>query len=69
MPPSMTLPLNASLPPCCSVCRALSIKSTPVSLVLEATRGKSYLMNLVDTPGMVSTPSATTYACAIMFPP
>lgn len=42
--------------------RALSIKSTPVSLVLEATRGKSYLMNLVDTPGMVSTPSATIHA-------
>lgn len=33
--------------------RALSIKSTPVSLVLEATKGKSYLLNLIDTPGMV----------------
>lgn len=55
--PRYPLLLNASRPPCCSGCRALSIKSTPVSLVLEATRGKSYLMNLVDTPGMVSTPS------------
>jgi hypothetical protein len=35
--------------------RALSIKSTPVSLVLESTRGKSYLINLIDTPGMVRT--------------
>ena len=41
---------------CMSVCiydRALSIKSTPVSLVLESTRGKSFLVNLIDTPGMV----------------
>lgn len=34
--------------------RALSIKSCPVSLVLESTRGKSYLCNLIDTPGMVN---------------
>jgi len=34
--------------------RALSIKSTPVSLVLEDTRGKSFLLNLLDTPGMAN---------------
>jgi len=31
--------------------RELSIKSTPVSLVLEDTREKSYLVNLIDCPG------------------
>eukprot|EP00640_Fibrocapsa_japonica_P000517 CAMPEP_0113940842 /NCGR_PEP_ID=MMETSP1339-20121228/6886_1 /TAXON_ID=94617 /ORGANISM="Fibrocapsa japonica" /LENGTH=1009 /DNA_ID=CAMNT_0000944805 /DNA_START=44 /DNA_END=3073 /DNA_ORIENTATION=- /assembly_acc=CAM_ASM_000762 len=31
--------------------RELSIKSTPVSLVLENTRGKSFLLNIMDCPG------------------
>jgi len=31
--------------------RELSIKSTPVSLVLESTREKSYLINAIDCPG------------------
>jgi 116 kDa U5 small nuclear ribonucleoprotein component len=31
--------------------REISIKTTPVSLVLENLKGKSYLMNLLDTPG------------------
>lgn len=34
--------------------RLLSIKSTPMSLVLPTTRGKSYLINLIDTPGHVN---------------
>mmetsp|Transcript_3503 Transcript_3503/g.5257 ORF Transcript_3503/g.5257 Transcript_3503/m.5257 type:complete len:261 (-) Transcript_3503:10-792(-) len=34
--------------------RELSIKSTPVSLVLENIRGKSYLLNVLDCPGHVN---------------
>lgn len=33
--------------------RKLSIKCTPVSLVLESSKGKSYLMNVLDCPGHV----------------
>eukprot|EP01132_Coremiostelium_polycephalum_P006280 gene6280-7825_t len=31
--------------------RGLSIKSTPMSLVLQNSNGKSYLCNIIDTPG------------------
>ena len=31
--------------------REISIKSTPISLVLQDSRDKSYLLNVVDTPG------------------
>jgi U5 small nuclear ribonucleoprotein component len=31
--------------------RQMSIKSTPMSLVLPDSRGKNYLFNLMDTPG------------------
>jgi U5 small nuclear ribonucleoprotein component len=34
--------------------RLISLKSTPMSLVLPTTRGKSYLINLVDTPGHIN---------------
>lgn len=34
--------------------RGISIKSAPLSLVLPTTRGKSYLCNLIDTPGHVN---------------
>lgn len=34
-----------------SQARKVSIKSTPMSLVLQNTKGKSYLVNLIDTPG------------------
>lgn len=34
--------------------RLLSIKSTPMSLVLPTTKGKSYLVNLIDTPGHIN---------------
>ena len=31
--------------------RGISLKSTPMSLILEGSNGKSFLMNMVDTPG------------------
>lgn len=31
--------------------RAISLKMVPMSLVMEGSSGKSYLMNLIDTPG------------------
>lgn len=34
--------------------RGISIKSSPMSLVLPNTRGKSHLINLIDTPGHVN---------------
>lgn len=34
--------------------RKVSIKSTPVSLVLPSSRGKHYLVNLIDCPGHVN---------------
>lgn len=34
--------------------RELSIKSTPLSLVLESIRGKSYLLNVLDCPGHIN---------------
>ncbi|EDN95947.1 hypothetical protein SS1G_12153 [Sclerotinia sclerotiorum 1980 UF-70] len=34
--------------------RGLSIKSAPMSLVLQSTKGKSHLLNMLDTPGHVN---------------
>lgn len=34
--------------------RGLSIKSAPMSLVLQSTQGKSHLVNILDTPGHVN---------------
>ncbi|WEW58515.1 hypothetical protein PRK78_003983 [Emydomyces testavorans] len=34
--------------------RGLSIKAAPMSLVLQGTKGKSYLFNIIDTPGHVN---------------
>ncbi|KAF2836552.1 P-loop containing nucleoside triphosphate hydrolase protein [Patellaria atrata CBS 101060] len=34
--------------------RGLSIKTAPMSLVLQSTRGKSHLFNILDTPGHVN---------------
>ncbi|KAI5475794.1 116 kda u5 small nuclear ribonucleoprotein component [Pseudohyphozyma bogoriensis] len=34
--------------------RLVSLKSTPMSLVLPTTRGKSYLVNIIDTPGHIN---------------
>ena len=37
--------------------RGISMKSTPMSLVLEASNGKSFVMNMVDTPGAACLPA------------
>ncbi|KAL8417832.1 hypothetical protein RB594_001449 [Gaeumannomyces avenae] len=34
--------------------RGLSIKAAPMSLVLQGTKGKSFLLNMIDTPGHVN---------------
>ena len=34
--------------------REISIKSSPMSLILSTTAGKSHLVNIVDTPGHVN---------------
>jgi U5 small nuclear ribonucleoprotein component len=34
--------------------RGLSVKAVPISLVLPNLSGKSYLMNIIDTPGHVN---------------
>ena len=34
--------------------RLISIKSKPISLILPTTSGKSYLLNIFDTPGHVN---------------
>jgi U5 small nuclear ribonucleoprotein component len=34
--------------------RGVSIKATPMSLLLESTKGKSHLFNIIDTPGHVN---------------
>lgn len=33
--------------------RGISIGSTPVSIIAQSSRGKSYLLNIMDTPGHV----------------
>ncbi|KAF2675426.1 U5 small nuclear ribonucleoprotein component [Microthyrium microscopicum] len=34
--------------------RGISIKSSPMTLVLQSTKGKSHLVNIIDTPGHVN---------------
>ncbi|KAI5927268.1 P-loop containing nucleoside triphosphate hydrolase protein [Camillea tinctor] len=34
--------------------RGLSVKASPMSLVLQGTKGKSHLINIIDTPGHVN---------------
>ena len=41
--------------------RGVSIKMVPMSLVMPGTSGKSYLCNLIDTPGA---PPLAMHACA-----
>jgi 116 kDa U5 small nuclear ribonucleoprotein component len=43
--------------------REISIKSSPMSLILQTTRGKSHLVHLIDTPGHVN--FLDEVACAI----
>ncbi len=45
--------------------RAISIKSAPLSLVLENTRRKSYLVNLIDTPGHTNFQDEVAAACRL----
>ena len=45
--------------------REISIKSTPVSLALEALSGKHYLLNLIDCPGHVNFNDESTAALRI----
>ena len=42
--------------------RGVSIKATPVSLVLPDCKSKSYLMNIYDTPGHVNFSDEVTSA-------
>ncbi len=42
--------------------RGLSIKATPLSLMMPDPRGKSYLINVFDTPGHVNFSDEVTAA-------
>lgn len=45
--------------------RGISIKSAPLSLVLEGTKRKSYLLNLIDTPGHTNFQDEVAAACRL----
>ncbi|KDO32575.1 hypothetical protein SPRG_03049 [Saprolegnia parasitica CBS 223.65] len=45
--------------------RKVSIKSTPVSLVLPSSNGKSFIMNIIDCPGHVNFSDETTAAMQV----
>lgn len=44
-------PLPPLPPPSLPQARAISLKAVPMSLVMQGGSGKSYVMNLMDTPG------------------
>nr|CDI53701.1 probable ribosomal elongation factor EF-2 [Melanopsichium pennsylvanicum 4] len=45
--------------------RGISIKSAPVSFVLQGTKQKSYLINLIDTPGHTNFQDEVAAACRL----
>ena len=45
--------------------RGISIKSAPMSLVMEGTKRKSYLLNLIDTPGHTNFQDEVAAACRL----
>lgn len=45
--------------------RGLSIKSAPMSLVLQGTKGKSHLVNIIDTPGHVDFVDEVAASCRL----
>ncbi|EST05161.1 Translation elongation factor EFTu/EF1A, domain 2 [Kalmanozyma brasiliensis GHG001] len=45
--------------------RGISIKSAPLSLVMEGTKRKSYLLNLIDTPGHTNFQDEVAAACRL----
>ena len=45
--------------------RGISIKSAPLSLVLQNTKGKSYLCNLIDTPGHTNFVDEVAASCRL----
>ena len=46
--------------------RGLSIKSMPMSLVMQDLRGKSHLINLIDTPGEICSINFSTQRSLVL---
>jgi len=46
--------------------RGVSIKATPLSLMLPDSRGKSFLMNVYDTPGKLCPIGHANITCNVL---